>query len=44
MGDLKKDKDKFIRLANTNFNKEDVFLRVTCKKLLKRRRLICLNS
>lgn len=24
-------RDKFIRLANTNFNKEDVYLRVTYK-------------
>ncbi len=36
MGDLKNDKDRFIRLANTNFNKEDVFLKVTYKKSSKK--------
>lgn len=29
-------KDKFIRLANTNFNKEYVFLKVTYKKSSKK--------
>lgn len=30
------DKEKFIKLANTNFNKEDVFLKVTYKKSSKK--------
>lgn len=31
-------KDKFIKLANTHFNKEDVFLRFTYKKSSKKRK------
>ena len=36
MGDFKNYKDKFIKLANTNFKKENIFLKVTYKKSSKK--------